>query len=390
MNNGINNKFSYIRPDALSSIDELHLEVTRKCNLKCLYCYSSENSSNAPIMPESIALKATELVFRHTKREKIAINFHGGEPLLAPMEWYDTVSNSMEALSKKYKKKAYLRMQSNATLINEKVIQTLTRYNVQVGVSIDGPPEINFLSRGDRSLSYRGAELLKSAGLLGGIIVALNRYNSEHFEIVLDYLAENNFPIITLQLTRHLGRAIELNLRLSDSDIINARTLLLNRILYSSNGPIDVTTLQMVKRFLQPPTTKDYTNLSCSQPFCHAGLNTIIVDAYGRVYACGLASNTDKGFLGSIETFDEDFYYCALEKFHLKSEKYYKICSKCEASVICNFGCTIEGEISDAECLAVSKFYDILSSFPKTIIEDGHLKAKKLLAAWGRSNIPKD
>lgn len=388
MNNTVSHKFPYSRAHIFSSIDELHLEVTRKCNLKCTYCYSSENSLNAPLMSESIAIKAAERVFEHSKCSKIAINFHGGEPLLAPVEWIDSVSHSIEGLSKIYDKKAIFRMQSNATLVNEKIILTLKQYNIQVGVSIDGPPEINFLSRGDRFLSFKGAKLLESVGLLGGIIITLNENNSKYFEDVLDYLAKNNLPIITFIITRNLGRAVNLDWHLTASDIINARTLLLNRILYSKIGPIDVTTLQMVKRFLHPPTYQDYTKLACSQPFCHAGLKTIIADAYGRIYACGLASNIEKGFLGHIETLDEVFYYEALEKFHLKSEKYYKICSKCEASVICNFGCTIEGEISDAECLSVRELNKILSSIPKTILEDGYFNAKNLLTSWGRSNLP--
>ncbi|MGI6320398.1 MAG: radical SAM protein [Bacteroidales bacterium] len=106
------------------------------CNLNCIMC--SENISNSSTNPHSIIgnqsidfdddfIQNMEEIF---KKSKISI-FSGGEPFAIPI-YYKIWDRLHEVNSK-----SNIYIQTNATIINDKVKSTIKKHKMQIGVSID-------------------------------------------------------------------------------------------------------------------------------------------------------------------------------------------------------------------------------------------------------------
>jgi len=122
------------------------LKVHSRCNLSCSYCYVYEMADQAwrhmpKRMSREVAQKAVERIAEHVEGhglESVDIIFHGGEPLLAGAPW---LADLAAALSARVPAQVNLAMQTNGTLLERPMLETLKSLRVQVGVSLDGDAE---------------------------------------------------------------------------------------------------------------------------------------------------------------------------------------------------------------------------------------------------------
>jgi uncharacterized protein len=98
------------------------------------------------------------------------VTFHGGEPTLVGVARFDRWCRRIyEGLSDIVRVK--LCLQTNAILLDDEWAEVLCRHRVEVGVSVDGTPEIHDRSRvdhrgrGSYDRVLRGIEVLKTAGI---------------------------------------------------------------------------------------------------------------------------------------------------------------------------------------------------------------------------------
>ena len=146
--------------------------VDNQCNLKCTYCYENP-MRDAGNMSESYNFEAI--------RAAVAgfddIRLFGGEPLLAPIEHIE------ELLSLK---KTSTNIQTNGTLLTSEHIELFLRYGATVGISIDGPGEMNDVrSAGTLERTREATKTIEAnivrlcdAGIRTSIIVTLHRLNT--------------------------------------------------------------------------------------------------------------------------------------------------------------------------------------------------------------------
>ncbi len=106
------------------------LNVSQKCPLKCVYCYSSSTISGSELDREDINIVAREI-------EKInprLVIVSGGEPLL-----YSNIEYMLQELSRR---DIRIVISSNGMFINEEKIKLLKNYNIDyVGISLDIPSQ---------------------------------------------------------------------------------------------------------------------------------------------------------------------------------------------------------------------------------------------------------
>lgn len=122
------------------------LKVHSRCNLSCSYCYVYEMADQAwrhmpKRMSEDVAQKAVERIAEHAENHGLAsveIIFHGGEPLLAGAEW---LADLAKTLRTGVPTQVNLALQTNGTLLDRPMLETLKSLYVQVGVSLDGDTE---------------------------------------------------------------------------------------------------------------------------------------------------------------------------------------------------------------------------------------------------------
>lgn len=104
-----------------------------RCNLRCHYCYQQSQRDALSNAPTYNINKMKEAVLQ----EGGPFTLFGGEPLLLPKRDLD------ELWGWGFVKWGQNSVQTNGTLIDEDHIELFERYNVHVGISIDGPAELN-------------------------------------------------------------------------------------------------------------------------------------------------------------------------------------------------------------------------------------------------------
>lgn len=121
-------------------------------------------------------VKLTEEAFDHANQ--VQFIWHGGEPLLLGKEWFEKALLVQE-LVKGPDQSAVNQLQTNATLLDEEWIEFFEKHNFQLGVSVDGPPEMHDETRVDvqgRGTSDRvldGIELLKESDVPFGLLMVV-------------------------------------------------------------------------------------------------------------------------------------------------------------------------------------------------------------------------
>ena len=353
-------------------INMCHLEITRRCNLRCKYCYATLGANAAPLMTEEMALACASQVISGTWQEEITFCFHGGEALLASPEWFEAVCAGVAGLARVAKKRVRFLIQTNATLLDMQYVQVFLKYRVIVGVSLDGPPAINDISRGLSDKTLEGIRCLKEAGIYPGVLMVLSRINLDRLDDVLDFFAALGLRRIQTNTIWRMGRALENDVALDAAELVEARRILIARILRDSPCPVDVDTLEMLGRYLNPRSEADLRTLGCCQPFCHAGISLVRFDAHGRVFPCGPSAHMEEYLLGTVGCLNRAKYKGVLGRFHRKDDRYRRECPRCTASCICSFGCPAEGGMHVETCKANKILFGYLEKIDRKRLSDAY------------------
>ncbi len=170
---------------ATKKIIEAVVKITERCNINCTYCYvfnkgDESYKTHDPYMhADMIEALADYLVAGavDTGATHIKIDFHGGEPLMMKKHRFDAMCALFESkIAPKYD--LNFSLQTNGMLVDDDWIQLFRRYNIGVGVSLDGPEAANdaervdHFGRGTYQRAKKGLDLLIAArreGLIPGL-----------------------------------------------------------------------------------------------------------------------------------------------------------------------------------------------------------------------------
>jgi len=126
-------------------IEQMTLQVTQNCNLRCGYCvysgrYDNRGHSNKTMSFETAKKSIDFLVEHSADLDRAALAFYGGEPLLE----IGLIRKCIEYINEvyPYKKFSYT-LTTNATLLIGDTVKFLSDNEFQVMVSIDGPEEMH-------------------------------------------------------------------------------------------------------------------------------------------------------------------------------------------------------------------------------------------------------
>lgn len=121
------------------------LQVTQDCNFSCRYCVINNNNNigrchKKTDMSWEVAQKSIDFLYNHSKDASvITIAFYGGEPMLN----YDLVAKVILYANKRFLTKQIKYMMTiNGSILTPKMINFLSENNVDIAISLDGPPEI--------------------------------------------------------------------------------------------------------------------------------------------------------------------------------------------------------------------------------------------------------
>lgn len=141
-----------------SFVKALCLNVVHDCNLKCKYCFADEGEYKGcrKIITAEVGKKAIDFVIKNSgPRRNIEIDLFGGEPLMAFNIIKEIVDYAREQ-EKIHNKVIRFTMTTNATLLNDEIMEYIDKQMGNIVLSIDGRKSVNdkVRVRADGSGSY--------------------------------------------------------------------------------------------------------------------------------------------------------------------------------------------------------------------------------------------
>jgi uncharacterized protein len=181
--------FSIVREDeAVSIILKLVGEV---CNLDCLYCYEKRKpyAGSRYLSPTVVAALLATL-----PQNKVALELHGGEPLLYGKDRFLELAAALSASGKQIVR---VTMQTNGTLLDKDHLIFLrsTFPALQLGISCDGPDDLS-ASRVDLAGSASVANVERALRVCAelqqsvGVISVVTQQSLGRAEKLLTYLSQ--------------------------------------------------------------------------------------------------------------------------------------------------------------------------------------------------------
>lgn len=214
--------------------------VTRRCNLKCVHCYSGSSDDVA----------AGELTTREGKSfladlgsfKSPVVLLSGGEPLLRKdfLELAETAAGHGLRVV----------VSTNGTLINPGLAAELRKIGLSyVGVSLDGIGAVHDRFRGvpgtyERTL--RGIRVCRDAGIKVGIRFTITRRNIGEIPAVFDLIEKENIPRACFYHLVYSGRGSDLRTEdLAHEEARKAVDLIMDRAkdLFARNIPKEILTV---------------------------------------------------------------------------------------------------------------------------------------------------
>src|SRR5580658_8223112 len=124
--------------------------VSEFCNLRCRYCYYRHLDQAQPhkIMSKAVLRATLEQIYQWPQGN-VSLVWHGGEPLLATLDFYETAVEIQADLRHLRPQPVPASLQTNGVLVDRSWARFFARNRISVGVSIDGPPEIHDAQRVD-------------------------------------------------------------------------------------------------------------------------------------------------------------------------------------------------------------------------------------------------
>ena len=143
--------------DAEVQLDTVLVKTASRCNMDCSYCYVYQGPDTMwriqpkRMRPEVLTAVRDRLVEQAGLQDAgFAIVLHGGEPLLLG---FDDLAAMLGGLRERLSPERYpISIQTNGTLLSDKLLDLFAETRTSVSVSIDGPVEVNDLAR----LDHRG------------------------------------------------------------------------------------------------------------------------------------------------------------------------------------------------------------------------------------------
>jgi MoaA/NifB/PqqE/SkfB family radical SAM enzyme len=177
----------------------IQLHPTRRCNLKCLHCYSS----SGPEAREQLPLEIVQRVLTDASEEHYNVaGFSGGEPTLYP--WL------VEALAHAHSTGMRTTVTSNGMLLSERFLDRLRPHLDLLAISLDGTPQSHNLMRGTANafdVMRQRLEAVRRSGVPFGFIFTLTQHNLHELDWVAQLAVEQGALLLQVHPLDEAGRA---------------------------------------------------------------------------------------------------------------------------------------------------------------------------------------
>lgn len=209
------------------------------CNLDCKYCYYLEKTHLYPkkqkhfMQLDMLELYVKSYISASTDAE-VVFTWHGGEPLLQKIEFYQKAVEYQQIYARQYKKRVMNSLQTNGTLITDEWAKFFAQHHFLIGFSLDGPGQLHDFYRTTKNGKstfnevMQGLNLLKKYKVEFNILATVNSYNV-HFPLkVYEFFKQIGAryiqftPIVERELKGAAGHREEVSLATVETPNSNA------------------------------------------------------------------------------------------------------------------------------------------------------------------------
>lgn len=307
---------------------EVILKVSESCNLKCKYCYNGTEKLKTGF----ISLQKFEkfLKILQTGYDVIHIIWHGGEPLLAGVDFFQKAFDIERKLSINGSVVIENSVQTNGTLIDGKWIKFFKDNGVKVGISFDGIDNDKYRSSSKKILENMKA--LRAAGI---------RFGCNAVVADDDYSLKDNYEFF-----KSLGISFDYSMVLSEGEATKNASLtptlfaekaikLFDEWIYDTEG----VSIRTFATYLAMASGGGFR--ICSNCSCHTRYLSLSPD--GVIYNCG-RNNLSKYPFGQVDDFNSvKEIFCSKGAIDLISgsiKRREKCKNSCEYFSVCAGGCS--------------------------------------------------
>ncbi|SMC38889.1 uncharacterized protein SAMN02746065_101295 [Desulfocicer vacuolatum DSM 3385] len=273
------------------SPDYLILMLTDACNLECAYCYLGNHKSTHTMAPHTID-RAMDLAL--ASGTPFHVQLSGGEPTLAPRAVFHA-AKKVRTLSPD----STLGIQTNATCIDNAMADMMLDFHMDVGVSLDGPPQIQEKLRGKAKKTFLGLQYLEDRQIPFTVTTVVTRENVSHLHALVMVLGG-------FAQARGLGLDLLVNKGNAKNHLVPDPCELeqgITKMMTALDGVNRLRPIPLQLRELNRLTSSARGRDNCH--FCHAAVNkSLAVTPEGGLYPC------------TQTAFDPDFFWGTLENPH--------------------------------------------------------------------------
>lgn len=266
--------------------ESVKIHVSNTCNLKCSYCYASYGNYGTEecLMDISVASDIVEFIKR--LKDIKYVTFFGGEPFLA----VDIIEYICRELEEKH---VEFLLQTNGTILNEKILEILQKYKIKITISLDGMKEINDYNRKFKSNRGTYDEIVKNIEIINKKLP--NALQAIQGTLSKEFFSYNKYEIINFlhKLTKAPIIKLECDININtinNKKKINEEIIIFFETLIHQKYIIEGYPYHFFRTFLGG---------IYNEYLCSAG-NSISITTKGEIFPCQFYFNDKSHYMGSI------------------------------------------------------------------------------------------
>lgn len=351
------------------------VNITTGCNLRCKYCFADCGPFKGEDMTEDVMDAVIHSMLSMPQVEMITFEFQGGEAS-TNIDGMRTFIEKTEKVKNKYNKIIKYRIEINCIIVNEELTSLLKEYDVNVGISIDGPKEMTDQTRVDingvgvTDKIEEGIQKLRDAGLhIDGAVCTIGQHNVHYPKQLMEYFDKMKIDFKPRPVNI-LGREKESNLTTKDGEWAKCFKGMHE---IKNNYNIENFSTHIFEENVYTPI-RDYI---CLRYPCGAARELVSVNPNGDVIPCDGFKGEKEFVMGNVleETIEEMLKKTNIVELRNRTAETIEKCSKCMFRGICCSCCYS----------AYGKFGDIYREDPHCV--DRRRIYMYLMQSWIKENV---
>ncbi|CAM4072429.1 radical SAM protein [Kibdelosporangium persicum] len=211
------------------------IKITKRCNLRCKYCYEWDFLSDPARMSLDVWRSTLHAILEYSELAEAqsgiptysSLIWHGGEPLLLPPAYFESVLElQREVFPAEWIKQGRFRncIQTNLFSVTDAQLDLLQRHEFKVGVSLDFVGDVRVTANGRPTEERVKQNLgrLRARGIPYQLITVLARHTASEVEGVFREIHNLNVPTRLLPLFEGPPSRDLRNVELSRSAMLDA------------------------------------------------------------------------------------------------------------------------------------------------------------------------